>query len=92
VSVWQVTRGLEDFPLLFSLMRLVQSLLLNPHIHIEPYLHQLMPSVITCLVAKRLGGRAVENHWELRDFTASLVAFICKRFVSSLLVQSAEIQ
>jgi transcription initiation factor TFIID subunit 6 len=55
-------------------------------------LHQLMPSVITCLVAKRLGGRAVENHWELRDFTASLVAFICKRFVSSLLVQSAEIQ
>lgn len=76
----EVTRGLEDFPLLFSLMRLVQSLLLNPHIHIEPYLHQLMPSVITCLVAKRLGGRAVENHWELRDFTASLVAFICKRF------------
>lgn len=39
-----------------------------------------MPSVITCLVAKRLGGKAVENHWELRDFTASLVAFICKRY------------
>jgi len=41
VSVWQVTRGLEDFPLLFSLMRLVQSLLLNPHIHIEPYVSLL---------------------------------------------------
>lgn len=76
----EVTRSLDDFPLLFSLMRLVQSLLLNSHIHIELYLHQLMPSVITCLVAKRLGGKAVENHWELRDFTASLVAFICKRF------------
>jgi hypothetical protein len=33
----QVTRSLDDFPLLFSLMRLVHSLLLNPHIHIEPY-------------------------------------------------------
>lgn len=76
----EVTRSLDDFPLLFSLMRLVQSLLLNPHIHIEPYLHQIMPSVITCLVAKRLGGKAFVNHWELRDFTASLVAFICKRF------------
>lgn len=76
----EVTRSLDDFPLLFSLMRLVQSLLLNPHIHIEPYLHQMMPSVITCLVAKRLGGKVTVNHWELRDFTASLVAFICKRF------------
>lgn len=76
----EVTRSLDDFPLLFSLMRLVQSLLSNPHIHIEPYLHQMMPSVITCLVAKRLGGKVTVNHWELRDFTASLVAFICKRF------------
>ncbi|GMP53815.1 hypothetical protein CsSME_00019176 [Camellia sinensis var. sinensis] len=61
-------------------MRLVGSLLQNPHIHIEPYLHQLMPSVVTCLVAKRLGNRFADNHWELRDFTANLVASICKRF------------
>ncbi|KAH7843998.1 hypothetical protein Vadar_023265 [Vaccinium darrowii] len=60
-------------------MRLVGSLLQNPHIHIEPYLHQLMPSVVTCLVAKRLGNRFADNHWELRDFTAKLVASICKR-------------
>ncbi|KAL1361228.1 transcription initiation factor TFIID subunit 6 isoform X2 [Arachis ipaensis] len=43
-------------------------------------LHQLMPSVVTCLVAKRLGSRLADNHWELRDFTANLVASICKRF------------
>lgn len=47
-------------------------------------LHQLMPSVITCLVAKRIGGKAFENHWELRDFAASIVAFICKRQVDPL--------
>eukprot|EP01018_Ginkgo_biloba_P017040 Gb_30850 [translate_table: standard] len=76
----EVTRSLDNFPLLFALMRVVWSLLRNPHIHIEPYLHQLMPSIITCLVAKRLGRRFTENHWELRDFTANLVAYICKRF------------
>ncbi|KAK9284593.1 hypothetical protein L1049_023769 [Liquidambar formosana] len=76
----EVSRGLNDFPLLFALMRVVCSLLQNPHIHIEPYLHQLMPSVVTCLVAKRLGNRFADNHWELRDFTANLVASICKRF------------
>lgn len=76
----EVTRNLNNFPLLFALMRLVRSLLQNPHIHIEPYLQQLMPSVITCLVAKRLGNRYTDNHWELRNFTANLVSSICKRF------------
>ncbi|KAJ4972440.1 hypothetical protein NE237_005614 [Protea cynaroides] len=76
----EVTRSLNDFQLLFALMRVVRSLLQNPHIHIEPYLHQMMPSVVTCLVAKRLGNRFTDNHWELRNFTAKLVASICKRF------------
>lgn len=76
----EVSRNLNSFPLLFALMRLVWSLLRNPHIHIEPYLHQLMPSVMTCLVAKRLGNKFSDNHWDLRNFTANLVASICKRF------------
>ncbi|KAB2613512.1 transcription initiation factor TFIID subunit 6-like [Pyrus ussuriensis x Pyrus communis] len=33
----EVARGLNDYALLFALMRVVQSLLQNPHIHIEPY-------------------------------------------------------
>ncbi|KAJ8431681.1 hypothetical protein Cgig2_007503 [Carnegiea gigantea] len=77
----EVSRNLNKFSLLFALMRIVWSLLQNPHIHIEPYLHQLMPSVITCLVAKRLGNRFSDNHWELRNFAANLVATICRRQV-----------
>ncbi|KAH0876620.1 hypothetical protein HID58_064014, partial [Brassica napus] len=76
----EVSRGLNDFLLLFNLMHVVRSLLQNPHIHIEPYLHQLMPSVVTCLVSRKLGNRFADNHWDLRDFTANLVALICKRF------------
>ncbi|KAJ9182595.1 hypothetical protein P3X46_006575 [Hevea brasiliensis] len=76
----EVARNLNNFSVLFALMRVAQSLLQNPHIHVEPYLHQLMPSIVTCLVAKRLGNRFSDNHWELRNFTANLVASICKRF------------
>ncbi|KAF3673563.1 Transcription initiation factor TFIID subunit 6 [Capsicum annuum] len=47
-------------------------------VHLQ--LHQLMPSIVTCLVAKRLGNRLSDNHWELRDFSAKLVALICKRY------------
>ncbi|XP_057540477.1 transcription initiation factor TFIID subunit 6-like isoform X1 [Amaranthus tricolor] len=76
----QVSRNLRKLSLLFGLMHLVCSLLQNPHIHIEPYVHQLMPSVITCMVTKRLGNRYSDNHWELRNFAANLVARICQRF------------
>lgn len=76
----EVTRSLKNFSLLFALMRVARSLLRNPHIHIEPYLHQMMPSVITCLVSKRLGNRFSDNHWDLRNFAADLIASICTRF------------
>ena len=41
-----------------------------------------MPSIVTCLVSRKLGNRFADNHWELRDFTANLVGLICKRFVT----------
>ncbi|MFS7945484.1 putative transcription initiation factor TFIID subunit 6 [Helianthus anomalus] len=58
----EVTRNLNNFQLLFDLMRLVRSLLQNPYLHIEPYLHQLMSSVMTCLAAKSLGNKLTDNH------------------------------
>ena len=30
-------------------------LVANPHLQLANYLHQLMPAVMTCLVARRLG-------------------------------------
>ncbi|ESQ29838.1 hypothetical protein EUTSA_v10011427mg [Eutrema salsugineum] len=76
----EIVRNMDNYPTLLALMRLARSLLHNPHVHIEPYLHQLMPSIITCLIAKRLGKRLSNNHWDLRNFTASTVASTCKRF------------
>ncbi|XP_061351874.1 transcription initiation factor TFIID subunit 6-like [Gastrolobium bilobum] len=76
----EVSRNLNNLTVLFALMRLVRSLLQNSHIHIELYLHQLMPPIITCVVAKRIGNKLSDNHWELRNFSANLVASVCKRY------------
>ncbi|VVB00086.1 unnamed protein product [Arabis nemorensis] len=76
----EIVRNMDNYPILLALMRLARSLLHNPHVHIEPYLHQLMPSIITCLIAKRLGRRFSDNHWDLRNFTATAVGSTCKRF------------
>ncbi|KRG98669.1 hypothetical protein GLYMA_18G089500v4 [Glycine max] len=76
----EVARNLNNLAVLFALMRLVRSLLQNSQIHIELYLHQLMPPIITCIVAKRIGNRLSDEHWELRNFSANLVTSICQRF------------
>jgi hypothetical protein len=39
-----------------------------------------MPAILTCLVGKRLCEKPTENHWELRDYCATLVSYICRRF------------
>jgi transcription initiation factor TFIID subunit 6 len=47
-------------------------------------LHELIPSVSTCIVSKQLCLRPeVDNHWALRDFAAKLMAQICKNFNTS---------
>ncbi|KFK35524.1 hypothetical protein AALP_AA4G002000 [Arabis alpina] len=76
----EIVKNMDNHPILLALMRLARSLLHNPHVHIEPYLHQLMPSILTCLIAKRLGRMFSDNHWDLRNFTADTVGSTCKRF------------
>jgi transcription initiation factor TFIID subunit 6 len=75
-----VIHNLRDLELLQSLMHMARCLLTSAHINIEPYLHQLMPCVLTCLVGKRLCANPTQNHWALRDYTAELVALVCQRF------------
>jgi transcription initiation factor TFIID subunit 6 len=47
-------------------------------------LHELIPSVSTCIVSRQLCMRPeLDNHWALRDFAARLMAQICKNFNTS---------
>ncbi|KAG8473249.1 hypothetical protein CXB51_035253 [Gossypium anomalum] len=93
-NFWSVARNLNNFPLMFALMLLQnEPLHIEPYVSLlfqlfrstrtnanMLVLHQLMPSIITCLVAKRLGNKFTDNHWELRNIAAKLVASICKSY------------
>ncbi|XP_034480885.1 transcription initiation factor TFIID subunit 6 isoform X2 [Drosophila innubila] len=71
----------NNLALLIYLMRMVRALLDNPSLFLEKYLHELIPSVMTCIVSKQLCMRPeLDNHWALRDFASRLMAQICKTF------------
>ena len=75
-----VTRSLRNLDLLHVVMRAVYALLNNPHVGLAPYVHQLVPAILTCVVGKRLCAEPLENHWKLRDYAAELVALVCEKF------------
>mmetsp|Transcript_40187 Transcript_40187/g.89167 ORF Transcript_40187/g.89167 Transcript_40187/m.89167 type:complete len:753 (+) Transcript_40187:85-2343(+) len=76
----EVAAGLKSVPLLHMLLRLVHSLLLNPHMQLEYYIHQLLPPILTCMVAKTIGAHPLEDHWSVRDAAARLVQLVCTRY------------
>jgi transcription initiation factor TFIID subunit 6 len=76
----QVTTNLKKLEYLARLMQMTYSLMVNPHLSVEFYLHQFIPPVLTCLVAKRLCEDSRENHWSLRMIAAEIIAFLCNKY------------
>jgi len=63
-----------------TLIRMAQALLGNPHIHLELYLHQLLPAILTMVVAQRLSSKSFDNHWILRYEAALCLVQACNLF------------
>ncbi|KAG9299549.1 hypothetical protein G9A89_020720 [Geosiphon pyriformis] len=76
----KVEDNIRNLEILDSMMNMTLSLLENKNFFLDPYLHQLIPSVLTCLVSKRLGTRSSEDHWVVRDLSAKIIASIVKRY------------
>lgn len=87
----QITHNLSDLQLLTTILEMIYSLLNNPSIYLDPYIHSLMPSILTLLLAKKLGGAPTSDTSEaaidflektnaLRDFAASLLDYVLKKF------------
>jgi len=73
----------HNLALLIYLLRMIKALMENNTLYLEKYLHDLIPSVVTCIVSKQLCPRPdFDNHWALRDFAARLLAQMCKYFSS----------
>ena len=83
----EVATSLKNLPRLTAVVAATRALVSNPHVHVELYLHQLMPSVVTCLVAKKLGGGEGPgplgergDHCALRERAAETMALVCSKF------------
>ncbi|ODV58109.1 TATA-binding protein-associated factor TAF6 ASCRUDRAFT_78217 [Ascoidea rubescens DSM 1968] len=51
----QVTYNLKNIQLLTTMLEVIYSLLSNETIFLHPYIHGLMPSILTLLLAKKIG-------------------------------------
>lgn len=87
----QITHNLSDLALLTTMLEMIYSLLSNQSIFLDPYIHSLMPSILTLLLAKRLGGISPTNSTSeeqeflektnaLRDFASSLLKHVLEKF------------
>ncbi|XP_062140963.1 transcription initiation factor TFIID subunit 6-like [Drosophila sulfurigaster albostrigata] len=63
----------NNFIILTHLLRLVDGLMRNRYINLKPYLHLILPGVVSCVVANQISAfPSVEDHWATREFAASL--------------------
>ena len=76
----EVNQNLRNLPVLFAMLRLSQSLLLNSSVSLELYLDQIMPAIFSCLVGKRVCKFPSDDHWGLRELAARVIGLICSKF------------
>ena len=68
-----------------NLLKMVKALLDNNSISIEKFLHELIPSILSCLMNRYLCQKPEsEDHWSVRDLAAKIVALICKKYSNSV--------
>ena len=61
-------------------MQVVRALLRNEQIALDNYLQQIIPLVLTCIVAKELGSSAQDDHWSVRDLGAATMGLLLEQF------------
>lgn len=62
------------------MLEVIYSLLSNDNIFLDPYIHALMPCILTLLLAKRIGSNNDDEHFAVRDFASSLLEHVCKNY------------
>ena len=76
----EVSHNLRNLHALHASLQLSSALLTSKQLFVEPYLHQLLPSLLTCLLGKHLCADPSEDHWSLREYAAALIAVTCHQF------------
>ncbi|KAJ1507598.1 hypothetical protein HMI56_007704 [Coelomomyces lativittatus] len=80
----RVTKNLKHLPTLMLMITFLKHLLSNPHFFFEPYLHQVIPILLTTLMGKQLCLDPLhEDHWSLRQHSAHLLSTLLFQFSDS---------
>ncbi|KAF3396349.1 Transcription initiation factor TFIID subunit 6 [Penicillium rolfsii] len=80
----KVTHSLKDIFVLTQVMHMAEALVQNTSLYVDPYIASLVPSILTCLVGRQLGGASdLPEQFALRDLAASLLGLIAKKFSHS---------
>lgn len=80
----RVTHHLDDTFTLRQMMELTNALIENKTLFLDPYASPLSAPVLTCLMARKLGGDdAMKDQYDLRHLAASLLGRIAHKYSSS---------
>lgn len=78
-----ITHNLKNLNILTTMLMLIYSLISNTNIFLDPYIHSLMPCVLTLLLAKKIGPGEGEGHFEVRRLAASLLERLVNEYGSA---------
>ena len=74
----QIQAHFHNYKKLNNMIEFTKALYANPELFIEPYLHQFLPLLLSCVLAKSVvsGG----DHWTLRRNAASVVLLFVTKY------------
>lgn len=76
----QVKKNSKSLSLNWSLIKMIKSLVCNQFLTLEYYVQQILPALLTCIVASKLSSDPEDDHWLLRSYAADLLAYICLKY------------
>jgi transcription initiation factor TFIID subunit 6 len=83
----QVTQYHEDTFVLRQMMELLSALIANKTLFLDPYASPMAAQILTCMMGRKLGREegidAVREQYQLREFSASLIGKLAKKYSSS---------
>ncbi|KAJ1548778.1 Transcription initiation factor TFIID subunit 6, partial [Cladochytrium tenue] len=71
------SKRVRDLHVMWAVMRMANAILKNRNLFVQPYLHHLIPVIMTGVVSKRIGD-ADSDHHALRSFAAQLLVHVCR--------------
>lgn len=76
----QVKKNSKSLTLNWALIKIIKSLVCNRFLTLEYYVQQILPALLTCIVATKLSSDPEDDHWSLRSYSADLLAYICLKY------------